>query len=234
MGYKLLFACGDTTYKNCGRKDERMEFLKAILGDELYAQFEKAVKEHNEKPENKEKQVKLADLSAGEYVSKDKYSSLETDKGSVAEQLKTAQGLIEELKKGTSKDEGMQTKIGEYETKVSTLEAENLKLKTESALKVALLDAGAKPSDMDYLLFKATQDGKEIKLGEDGKVKGQEDLITGLKTSCPSQFQTAEQKKIQEHKLEVGADGKTLGEPKTLAEALKQQYQETVNNSNIN
>lgn len=210
-----------------------MEWLKAILGDELFAQLEKAINEHNGKPENKEKQVKIADLGTGEYVSSEKYKSLETDKGSVAEQLKTAQGLIEQLKKGTKADETLQGKIGEYETKVSTLEAENLKLKTESALKVALLDAGAKPSDMDYLLYKASQNG-EVKLGDDGKVKGQEDLISGLKTSCPSQFQTGDNKDIQEHKLETGDNNKTGEEPKSLAEALKQQYEEATKTTNVN
>lgn len=210
-----------------------MEWLKAILGDELFSQFEKAVAEHNGKPENKEKQVKLADLGTGEYVSSEKYKSLETDKGSVAEQLKTAQGLIETLKKGTSKDENLQGKIGEYETTITTLEAENLKLKTESALKVALLDAGAKPSDMDYLLFKASQNG-EIKLGDDGKVKDQENLVTGLKTSCPTQFATADNKHVQEHKLELGDPNRKIEEPKTLAEALKQQYEEATKNINVN
>lgn len=210
-----------------------MDWLKAILGDELFSQLEKAINEHNGKPENKDKQVKLADLGTGEYVSSEKYKSLETDKGSVAEQLKTAQGLIEELKKGTSKDEGLQGKIGEYETKVADLEAENLKLKTESALKVALLDAGAKPSDMDYLLFKVGQNG-EVKLGDDGKVKGQEELIAGLKTSCPSQFQTSDNKDIQEHKLETGGNHDQVEEPKTLAEALKLQYEEATKNSNVN
>ena len=77
----------------------------------------------------------------------------------------------------------------------------HLKLKTDSALKIALLDAGAKAADIDYLLFKAGQSGN-IKLGEDGKLKGQDDLISGLKTQCPAQFQSAEQKNIQEHKLE--------------------------------
>ena len=76
-----------------------MEFLKAILGDEVYAQLEKAITEHNIKPENKEKQVKIADLGTGEYVSSEKYKSLETDKGSVAEQLAKANELIEQQMK---------------------------------------------------------------------------------------------------------------------------------------
>ena len=76
-----------------------MDWLKEILGEELYNQLVAALNMHNGKPENKEKQVKLADLGKGEYVSKEEYSALETDKGNLAEQLKTAQGLIEDLKK---------------------------------------------------------------------------------------------------------------------------------------
>ena len=119
-----------------------------------------------------------------------RYSKLKGDHDGVTKQLTEAQTLIAELKKGTGNNEALQGKISEYE-----------KLKTDSALKIALLDAGAKAADIDYLLFKAGQSGN-IKLGEDGKLKGQDDLISGLKTQCPAQFQSAEQKNIQEHKLE--------------------------------
>ena len=130
-----------------------------------------------------------------------RYSKLKGDHDGVTKQLTEAQTLIAELKKGTGNNEALQGKISEYENTVATLKAENEKLKTDSALKIALLDAGAKAADIDYLLFKAGQSGK-IKLGEDGKLKGQDDLISGLKTQCPAQFQSAEQKNIQEHKLE--------------------------------
>ena len=130
-----------------------------------------------------------------------RYSKLKGDHDGVTKQLTEAQTLIAELKKGTGNNEALQGKISEYENTVATLKAENEKLKTDSALKIALLDAGAKAADIDYLLFKAGQSGN-IKLGEDGKLKGQDDLISGLKTQCPTQFQSAEQKNIQEHKLE--------------------------------
>ena len=47
-----------------------MDFLKDVLGEELFGQVAKVVKEHNEKPENKEKQVNIVNLAAGEYVGK--------------------------------------------------------------------------------------------------------------------------------------------------------------------
>lgn len=154
-----------------------------------------------------------------------RYAKLKTDHDGVSKQLTEAQSLIEQLKKGTGDNEALQQKITEYETKVSELTAENEKLKVEGALKLALLDAGAKASDIDYLMFKAQNSDQEIKLGEDGKVKGQDDLVAGLKTQFPSNFTATQTKKIQENKLEKGggADGET--EPKTLAEALKMQYE---------
>ncbi len=202
--------------------------LEEVLGAELYNQVQAKIDEVNANEADVLKHVRYADLSEGGYVSRDKYTALETDKTSVQGQLTEAQGLIETLKKGTKTDETLQAKIGEYEGTVATLQAENERLRTESALKVALLDAGAKPTEMDYLLFKAGQNG-EIKIGEDGKLKGQDELISGLKTTCTSQFVQEGQKKIQENKLGAGDDGREQDDPKTLAEALKQRYEEQTN-----
>lgn len=44
-----------------------MTFLKEILGDDLYQQFETAVNAYNGDEANKDKQVKLANLGSGEY-----------------------------------------------------------------------------------------------------------------------------------------------------------------------
>lgn len=47
-----------------------MEFLKEILGEELYATFSEKIKSYNDT--NPDKAVKIADLSSGAYVSKRK------------------------------------------------------------------------------------------------------------------------------------------------------------------
>lgn len=155
-----------------------------------------------------------------------RYSKLKGDHDTVAKQLTDANTLIEQLKKETTGNEALQGKIKEHETRVAELEAENLKLKADNALKIAILDAGAKAADIDYLMFKAGQKG-EIKLNGDGTISGQADLIKDLKTSCPAQFVTPDTKNIEEHKLETGDNTADAGEPKTLAEALKQQYETT-------
>lgn len=191
-----------------------MEFLKEILGEELYKQFEQAVNAYNGNEANKDKQIKLANLTEGGYVSKDKYTSLETDLSGKTSELEKANGLIEELKKSTGKDEGLQQKITDYEAEIDKLKKENETLKTENALKFALAAAGA--VDVDYLVFKAKEKG-EIKLGDDGKIKGEADIISGLKTQLPSMFgasnnqqQNNNNRKILENNLPDGDDDKTV------------------------
>lgn len=155
-----------------------------------------------------------------------RYGKLKTDHDTATKQLTEAQALIEQMKKDAGDNSALQTRITDYETKVATLTAENEKLKLDGALKVALLDAGAKAADLDYLMFKAGTGDRELKMGEDGKLKGQDDLIAGLKTQFPGNFEASGQKDIQEHKLdkpEGGAGG--TDEPKTLAEALKMKYE---------
>lgn len=228
---KQALHSGRHRIKRNARRDRNMT-LEELLNEEVYAKVKAAIDEINGKEPDKLKHVRFADLSEGGYISKEKYTSLETDKGSVEEQLGQANELINQLKKGTKGDDGLQGKIGEYETTITKLTAENEKLKTESSLKLILLEAGAKPGDIDYLLFRAREKG-EILIGEDGKAKGQDDLIASLKAQCPSQFQTSDAKAIQEHRLEMG-DIHNQEEPKTLAEALKQQYEVATKNSNLN
>lgn len=203
-----------------------MEFLKAILGEELYNQFISKINEFNEDEANKDKQIKLANLTDGAYVSKDKYTSLETDLSGKDAELEKANNLIEELKKSTGKDEGLPQKITDYESEIETLKQENADLKTENALKFALVAAGA--VDVDYLVFKAKEKG-EVKLGDDGKIKGEDDLISGLKTQHPAMFeasgsnqQQSGNRKILENNLPGGDKDKTV----TKEQFLKMGYNE--------
>ena len=158
---------------------EKPEALKAIND---------ALEKVNAGQEDKLKHVRFADLSEGGYVSKDKYTSLETDLAGKTTELNKANELIAELKKSAGKDDETQQKIATYETEIADLKKENAELKTENALKFALMAAGA--VDVDYLVFKAKEKG-EIKLTEDGKIKGEDDLITGLKTQHPAMFQVS-------------------------------------------
>ena len=194
---------------------EQPEALKAIND---------ALEKVNAGQEDKLKHVRFADLSEGGYVSKDKYTSLETDLAGKTTELTKANELIAELKKSAGKDDDTQQKITTYETEIADLKKENAELKTENALKFALVAAGA--VDVDYLVFKAKEKG-EIKLTEDGKIKGEDDLITGLKTQHPAMFQVSNgnqknNRKILENNLPNGDNDKTV----TKEQFLKMGFNE--------
>lgn len=70
---------------------------------------------------NKEKLIKMVNLTDGGYVSKDKYTNLETDLSGKTTELTKANNLIEELKKSAGKDEETQQKITAYETEIADL-----------------------------------------------------------------------------------------------------------------
>lgn len=72
-----------------------MEFLKDILGEDLYKQVSDTVNAYNGKPENKDKQVKLADLGSGQYVDKGKYDTAVAEKENLAGQIETLNTTIE-------------------------------------------------------------------------------------------------------------------------------------------
>lgn len=200
-----------------------MEFLKAILGDELYNQFVTKINAYNGDEANKEKLIKLVNLTDGGYVSKDKYTSLETDLNGKTSELKKANGLIEELKKTTGKDEESQQKITAYETEIANLKQENENLKTENALKFALVSAGA--VDVDYLVFKAKEKG-EIKLGDDGKINGEADLISGLKTQMPAMFESTNNQNSNRRILENNLPGGDKFKTVTKEQFMKMGYNE--------
>ena len=98
----------------------KLEELLKDAPDALKA-IQDAIAKANEGQEDKLKHIRFADLSEGGYVSKDKYSSLEADLTGKTTELEKANGLIEELKKGTGKDEALQQKITDYEAEIATL-----------------------------------------------------------------------------------------------------------------
>lgn len=180
-----------------------MDFLKEILGDELFAQFAEKVNAHNGNEANKDKQIKLANLASGEYVGKGKHDALQALLDGQKTELETANNLIAELKKGTKGNEELQGKIAGYETQVAELQKKLTETQINGALKVALLSE--KALDIDYLTFKLNEklrgEGKTLELDENEKIKGWDDLLSGLKTQFPAQFETAKSGKVEPNPL---------------------------------
>jgi len=205
-----------------------MEFLKAILGDELYSQVVSKVNEHNGNEANKEKQVKIANLASGEYVGKGKYDALDALLKGKETELDTANGLIAELKKGTKGNEELQGKITGYEAQVADLQKQLQETKINAAVKVALLSE--KAADVDYLTFKLheklKEKGESLELDENDNIKGWDALRDSLKTQFPKMFESGtDGKKVFDDDSLPGGDGERKTEPKTLAEALRDKFE---------
>ena len=205
-----------------------MEFLKEILGEELYSQLEEKINAYNGNEENKDKQIKLDNIATGKYVSQLKYGDLETQLKGKGTELETANKLIEELRKSTKSDEELQKKIKEYEGQIEDLQAENAQNKLKYALKDALRNA--KAVDTDYLCYvlekSAKESGESIELDDDGNVKGWDDKLKELKVQCPNMFESGESNKhVHENKLpDQNHDGGTT-EPKNLADAIRMKFE---------
>ena len=200
-----------------------MDFLKEILGEELYAQIEEKINAHNGNEANKDKLIKLANLGGGEYVGKAKHDALQAKFDSKDQELIKANGLIAELQKAAKGDETLQQKVTEYQNQAAQLQKQLTETLIDSGLRIAFMEAGG--VDIDYLIYKAKTDngGKPLELGDDQKVKGIDDLVSGLKTSSPNHFKKANGGKVDPNPLPGGDPSKT--EPATLADALRMQYE---------
>lgn len=161
-------------------------------------------------------------LSSDENLD-EKYKGLQSQLESKSKEHQEATALIEQLKKDNAGNEALQTKITEYEDKIEQLQTELEEAKINSAIKVALLEANV--TDVDYLTFKIKEKG-EIKLDEKGAIEGINDTLTSLKTQYPQHFASESSKKIEENRLPNG-DGNKETEPQTLAEALRNTYENT-------
>jgi hypothetical protein len=100
--------------------------LKELLGEELYNQVIA-----------KGGDTKIDIVSNGNWIPKDKFNALN-------EQLKTANTTITDLKKGNADNETLQTKVGEYETKVKTYEKQIQDMQFNHSLDGALKNANVK------------------------------------------------------------------------------------------
>ena len=153
-----------------------------------------------------------------------RYGKLKSEHDTLTQQYSQANALIDQLKKGIKADEELQGKITSYETQVQSLQEQLAETKLKSALKVALLSE--KAEDVDYLTFKLESklkdENKKLELDENENIKGWKDIVSGLKTQFPNQFEKTADKKIIENKLPNNSDDKVL----TKSDVLKMPYTE--------
>ncbi len=153
-----------------------------------------------------------------------RHGKLKEQHAATTKQLEDANALIEDLRKNNKGNEDLQQKAAAYEAENEKLKAQLLKVEIAAEAKVELLAAGAKPDDLDYIMFKIEADGP-LEKGEDGKIKGLSDKITAIKTQRPDSFNSEGKKVYLERKLPGNNNGGGEAEPKNLAEALELQYE---------
>lgn len=177
-----------------------MEFLEEILGNDLYSQVKTKVSSYNEKAD-KDKKVSIANVNNGEFIAKAKYTQLETDLNNTKTSLDTANTTITDLKKTNGDNTSLQSKIQEYETKISTLESTNkeslTRLVKESAIKEKLYAEKAKHPDLllsKFDLSKITLDDKN-----ENVVSGIDEQIKSHKETYKDLFGEVEQNKSAYH-----------------------------------
>lgn len=150
-----------------------MEFLKEILGEELYAQVA-AKLEGN-------KDVKLANLASGEYVSKAKYES----------DMQAKETRIQELTQSVKNFDGVDVKqlqkdVNDWKTKYDHDLEET---KRDSAIRLAI----AKSGTLSEKALMGLLDKDKIKFDKDGKLTGLDEQIEAIKKEDSFLFKAAEQ-----------------------------------------
>ena len=186
-----------------------MEFLKEILGEDLFNQVKTKVSSYNEKAD-KDKRVSIANVNGDEYVTKAKYSQLETDLNNTKTSLDTANTTIADLKKNNGDNADLQQKVSDYETKIANLETaskeEKAKMLKEIAIKDALYAEKAKHPELLISKF----DLSKIILDEKGEkvVSGIEEQMKSNKETYKDLFGETEQQGGAYHYTPNGGDNK--------------------------
>ena len=209
-----------------------MEFLKELLGEELYAQLEAKVNEHNGNEANKDKQIKIANLGSGEYVGKGKYDAEVTASQGKDAEIENYKKAIADLQKAAKGNEDIQQRISQLETENAQLKAEQEESAKKYAFELLLMDAGVMDKDeREFLVYKhekkLKEEGKTLELDENKHIKGGEEIVESFKTQFPAKFESkngSNMRVLGDNRLPDGG-GDRESEPKNLAEALQQRYE---------
>ena len=186
-----------------------MEFLKEILGEDLFNQVKNKVSSYNEKAD-KDKKISIANVNGGEFITKAKYDQLKTDLDNTKTSLDTANTTIADLKKNNGDNADLQQKVSDYETKIANLEAtskaEKAKMLKEIAIKDALYAEKAKHPELLISKF----DLSKIILDEKGEnvVSGIEEQMKSNKETYKDLFGETEQQGGAYHYTPNGGDNK--------------------------
>ena len=130
-----------------------------------------------------------------------RYGKLKKDHAASQSTISDLQSQIAEFEKLKAENA---TIVNDANSKISALQEELLKVKTDSAVERALIEA--KVNDVDYMKYKIKEKHPDgLKMDENGKIESLNTVLEDLKTQFPNQFSKSE-KKIEEKKLEKTDD----------------------------
>jgi Phage minor structural protein GP20 len=191
--------------------------LKELLGEDLYKQVMEKAGDN-----------KLAVVSDGSYIPKDKFDQVNKEKNDYKKTLGERDTQLEALKTKATGNEDLQQQIQDLQTQNKKLtddyEAQIQQQSFDFALKDALTGAKAKnPKAVEALLNK-----EAIKLDGD-KLLGLEEQLKTIRESDAYLFDGDQQQQQQNQKpsFSTGQHQRPGGsEPATLADALAQRFGE--------
>lgn len=167
-----------------------MEFLKEVLGEELYSQAKEKVDSYNQ--EHKDKPMKLVNLSEGNYVSKGKFDDKETEVSALKSQIEDANKEIQSYK--DMDIDSIKKSAEEWETKYNDLVKSQDEAKKESIRKErtnAFFDGIEFASESAKAGVIAQFNQKEFKYDEDtGKFQGASEWLEELKKNDVGAFKS--------------------------------------------
>lgn len=135
--------------------------------------------------------------TAGEENLDIRYGKLKNEHAQAQQSITDLQTQISEFEQLKSQNTIL---IEEANKKLSELQAENERIRLDSAIERALIEA--KVQDVDYMKFKLKESHTDgFKLDENGKIESINTVLDDLRTKFPNQFAKTE-KKIEEKKLE--------------------------------
>lgn len=173
-----------------------------------------------------EQAKKVMDSLDGNYVTKTRFNEVNEENKTLKKSVSDRDKQLEDLKKSSGDNEELKKQIEtlqqENANQKKAHETEMTQLRLDNAIDAALTAAGAK----NIKAVRALIDTSKVKVGEDGKLTGFDDLLSAVQKSDSYLF--AEKQQKQSFKgFQPGASGNV--KPGTKVDMSKMTYEELAN-----
>lgn len=173
-----------------------------------------------------EQAKKVMDSLDGNYVTKTRFNEVNEENKTLKKSVSDRDKQLEDLKKSSGDNEELKKQIEtlqqENANQKKAHDAEMTQLRLDNAIDAALTAAGAK----NIKAVRALIDTSKVKVGEDGKLTGFDDLLSAVQKSDSYLF-TEKQQKQNFKGFQPGASGNV--KPGIKVDMSKMTYEELAN-----